>query len=92
LINSILLAAVQATTPNTPGMSGSLFVFMTVCMILGIIIAKIGIQQKGRGPKLPLLEPLLGKGFGLPELLAGLSIGHILGVGASLGLANAGIF
>jgi photosystem I subunit 10 len=64
---------------------------MNICIILGIIIARIGIQNKGKGPSLPLLEPFLGKNFGLPELLAGISFGHILGVGAVLGLTNAGV-
>jgi photosystem I subunit 10 len=60
-------------------------------MVLGIIIAKIGIKNKGKGPGLPLLEPILGKNFGAPELIAGLSIGHILGIGAVLGLTNTGL-
>jgi photosystem I subunit 10 len=29
-------------------------------------------------------------GFGVPELLATLSLGHIIGAGVILGLANAG--
>lgn len=94
MIHSVLLAllAVQPTTPDTPSWGGSQFLVMGICMVLGIIIANIGIQNKGRGPSLPLLQPLLGQNFGWPELLAGLSIGHVLGVGSILGLANAGLF
>jgi len=90
-INSILLAAVQPTVADTTTWSWSGSLVMNICIILGIIIARIGIQHKGRGPSLPLLEPFLGKNFGLPELLAGISFGHILGVGAILGLTNAGV-
>lgn len=64
---------------------------MNISIILGIIIAKVAIQNKGKGPKLPLLEPFLGKNFGLPELLAGISLGHIIGIGAVLGLTNTGL-
>jgi photosystem I subunit 10 len=64
---------------------------MNICMLLGLIIARIGIKNKGKGPALPLLEPFLGKGFGVPELLAGLSIGHLLGVGSVLGLTMTGL-
>lgn len=90
MLNSILLA-VQSTTPDTSTWSWSGSLVMNICVILGIIIAKVAIQNKGKGPKLPLLEPFLGKNFGLPELLAGISFGHLLGVGAILGLTNTGL-
>lgn len=89
MIHSILLA-VQETVPQTPSADNNQFLIMGICMVLGIIIAKIGIKNKGKGPSLPLLQPFLGRDFGLPELLAGLSIGHLLGVGTVLGLANLG--
>lgn len=91
LINSILLAAVQPTVADTSTWSWSGSLVMNICVILGIIIAKIGIRNKGKGPALPLLEPFLGKNFGAPELIAGASIGHLLGVGAILGLTNIGL-
>lgn len=90
MLNSILLA-VQSTTPDTSTWSWSGSLVMNICVVLGIIIAKVAIQNKGKGPKLPLLEPFLGKNFGLPELLAGISFGHLLGVGAILGLTNTGL-
>lgn len=89
MIHSILLA-VQQTVPQTPSGNSNQFLIMGICMVLGVIIAKIGIQNKGKGSSLPLLQPFLGRDFGVPELLAGLSIGHLLGVGAVLGLANLG--
>jgi len=90
LIDSILLA-VQPTVADTSTWSWSGSLVMNICILLGIIIARVGIQNKGKGPGLPLLEPILGKNFGLPELLAGISFGHILGVGAILGLTNTGL-
>lgn len=90
-MDSILLAVVQSTTADTTTWSWSGSLVMNICIVLGIIIAKIGIKNKGKGPKLPLLEPFLGRNFGLPELLAGISIGHLLGVGAILGLTNTGL-
>jgi photosystem I subunit 10 len=91
LIHSILLAAVQPTVADTTTWSWSGSLVMNICIILGIIIARVAVQNKGKGPSLPLLQPLLGKNFGLPELLAGISFGHILGVGAILGLTNTGL-
>lgn len=90
MINTIFLA-VQQTVADTTTWSFSGSVIMNICIILGIIIARFAVQNKGKGPSLPLLQPLLGKNFGLPELLAGISFGHILGVGATLGLTNAGL-
>lgn len=90
MLNSILLA-VQSTVPDTSTWSWSGSLVMNICIVLGIIIAKIAIQNKGKGPRLPLLEPFLGKNFGLPELLAGISLGHVLGIGAVLGLTNTGL-
>lgn len=91
MINSILLAAVQSTVPDTSTWSWSGSLVMNLSILLGIIIARIAVQNKGKGPALPLLEPILGKNFGLPELLAGISFGHVIGVGAVLGLTNAGL-
>ncbi|HEY9727702.1 MAG TPA: photosystem I reaction center subunit PsaK [Chroococcales cyanobacterium] len=91
MIHSILLAAVQPTVADTTTWSWSGSLVMNICIILGIIIARVAVQNKGKGPSLPLLQPLLGKNFGLPELLAGISFGHILGVGAILGLTNTGL-
>lgn len=44
----------------------------------------------GVGPKLPFGLPAIFTGFGVPELLATASFGHILGAGIILGLANSG--
>jgi photosystem I subunit 10 len=46
------------------------------------------IEVKGAGPSLPLAGPF--SNFGLPELLATTSFGHIVGCGAILGLSYIG--
>lgn len=91
LINSILLAALQQTVPNTPSWNWNISLVMNICIILGIIIARIAAQNRNKGSSLSSPAPTVGKNLGLPDLLAGLSFGHILGVGTVLGLTNAGL-
>ena len=66
---------------------------MILCNLLAIAIGYYGIdkQNRGKGSALPLVVPGLFKGFGIPELLATTSFGHLLGAGVILGLANAGV-
>lgn len=63
---------------------------MILCNLLAIVIGSRVIQNRGKGPNLPIDLPGIGK-FGVPELLATTSFGHILGAGTILGLTNAGI-
>ena len=58
---------------------------MLICNIIAIIIGRYGIQVRGVGPAFPLSNI---SGFGLTELLATTSLGHIIGAGAILGLQN----
>ncbi len=64
---------------------------MITCNVFAIVIGRYAIQKPGIGPKLPASLPSLFEGFGVPELLATTSFGHILGAGMILGLANAGL-
>lgn len=93
MINSSLLLAVQATTPSTPEWSPMVGLTMIVCNLLAIAIGYYGInkQNRGKGPALPVAVPGMFKGFGIPELLATTSLGHLLGAGVILGLGNAGV-
>ena len=84
MINSILLAA-QATVPPTPEWSFAVGLVMIVCNILGLAIVRFATQNRGSKPPSPV------PGFGVPQLLAGTSFGHILGAGAILGLTNTGV-
>jgi len=82
----VLLAAAPTTTTWTPAVGA----VMIVCNLFAIVIGRFAIQNSGQGPDLPVSKPALWKEFGVPELLATASFGHILGAGVILGLANAG--
>nr|WDA98835.1 photosystem I subunit X [Sciadococcus taiwanensis] len=69
--------------------SPSIATIMIVSNILTIVIGRYAIQVRGLGPSIPISSNL--GGFGLPELLATMSLGHIVGVGTILGLTNMGI-
>lgn len=88
-INSILFA-VQATVPSTPEWTPTVGIVMVLCNLFAFAIGRFAIQRKGVGPDLPMSKPAILSSFGLPELLATASFGHILGAGVILGLANAG--
>jgi len=87
-LNGVLLAQ---TSPQTAEWSLSVAVIMIACNLFVLAIGKYAIQKPGAGPELPVQLPMLFEGFGLPELLATASLGHILGAGMILGLGNAGL-
>lgn len=64
---------------------------MITCNLFAISIGYYAIKNRGVGPKLPVELPAMFTGFGLAELLATASFGHILGAGMILGLSNAGL-
>lgn len=85
---SLLLAVIPRATNWSPAVG----ITMLLCNVLVIAIGRYAIQRKGAGPKLPVeLPDPFGKEFGVPELLATASFGHILGAGVILGLSNAGV-
>lgn len=81
-----LLAA--ANVPNTVSWSPKVAIVMIVCNIAAIAFGKFTIKNQSAGPQLP--SPALFGGMGLPALLGTTSLGHLLGAGVILGLANAG--
>jgi photosystem I subunit 10 len=87
MTNLILLASV----PATPTWSFSVGLIMITCNLFAISIGRYAIKMKGVGPGLPVEVPGLFQGFGIPELLATASFGHILGAGMILGLSQAGL-
>ncbi|HEY9634348.1 MAG TPA: photosystem I reaction center subunit PsaK [Coleofasciculaceae cyanobacterium] len=91
MINSILLAAAQATVPATLEWTPSVGIVMILANLFAFVIGRFAIQKKGVGPDLPVSKPSILSNFGIPELLATASFGHILGTGLILGLANAGV-
>ena len=58
---------------------------MIFCNLITILIGRYGIQIRGLGPSIPISGI---DGFGLSELLATTSLGHILGAGTILGLKS----
>lgn len=82
-----LLAAV----PATPVWSVNVALIMITANVFALVVARYGIKVKGVGPSLPVALPGLFSGFGLPELLAVTSFGHVLGAGFILGLGQAGL-
>ncbi|MCG5057672.1 photosystem I reaction center subunit PsaK [Limnoraphis robusta] len=91
MIYSSLLLAVQSTVPSTAAWSPKVALVMIACNLFAIIIGFYAIQNRGKGPALPVQLPGLFAGFGVPELLATASFGHLLGAGMILGLSNAGV-
>ncbi len=89
MITQTLIAAVQSTVPPTPEWSPVIGLVMIICNLLAIAIGRFAIQKPGVGPTFPVLSGLLPN-FGIPELLATTSLGHIIGAGVILGLTNAG--
>jgi photosystem I subunit X len=85
------LAELPATGPSTPEWNLSVAIVMISCNILAITIGRFAIKNPGKGPDLPVSKPALWESFGLPELLATASFGHILGAGVILGMAYAGL-
>jgi photosystem I subunit X len=71
--------------------SPSVGIVMSFCCLFAVAIGRYAIQKRGVGPGLPVQGPDLFKGFGIAELLATLSFGHILGAGMILGLSSAGL-
>lgn len=60
-------------------------IIMLACNLIAILIGRYAIQVRGLGPSIPISGV---SGFGLSELLATTSLGHILGAGAILGLKS----
>lgn len=86
----MLLAAVQSTVPNTPSWTPTVGLVMILCNLVAIALGYYAIKNPGAGPDLPGPKPDIFNKFGLTELLATASLGHIIGAGVILGLTNAG--
>ena len=81
------LLTITASLPNWTPQVG---VVMVLCNLFAFFVGRYAIQQKGQGPNLPAELPGILQGFGVPELLATTSFGHVLGAGMILGLRAAG--
>ena len=79
MLNSTLLLG--AIAPMSQPWSPTVAIVMVVCSLLGIAIASTT-QKAG---------PILVGGLTAAQLLAGTAFGHLVGVGATLGLTRLGI-
>ena len=89
MFSSLFLAV--SSTPQTVDWSLSVCIIMIFCNLFALVIGRYFIQKPGQGPALPVPKAEVWDTFGVPELLATTSLGHILGAGIILGLANAGV-
>ena len=80
------LIAAAGAVPNTVEWGPSVAIVMIISNLLAFAIGKQVIQIPDAGP-----APGMFLGLGLPALLAVTSLGHAIGVGAILGLANIGV-
>jgi photosystem I subunit X len=65
---------------------------MIFCNLFAFVIGRYAIKGAGTsGNKLPMEVPAVMTNFGVPELLATASFGHILGAGMILGLSTTGL-
>lgn len=80
-----------ANIPQTVQWNYNVAIVMIASNLVAVFIGRFAIKNTGFGPDLPVGKPALWKNFGIPELLATLSFGHILGAGFILGLSNAGL-
>jgi photosystem I subunit X len=94
LLSSLIIAAIPHTEPW--GFNTALV--MTICNSVTVAVGRVGFAHQlhrvinpSGGKDLPIGKPDLLGNFSLPELLATLSFGHILGVGIVLGLTNIGV-
>lgn len=74
--------------PKTVSWSSQIAAIMIICNLIAIAIGRYAIKIRGIGPSIPISQM---EGFGLPELLATTSLGHILGAGTIIGLSANGI-
>ncbi|MEM9088798.1 MAG: photosystem I reaction center subunit PsaK [Cyanobacteria bacterium P01_F01_bin.53] len=87
MIHLTLLAT--TTIPRTIEWGPQVAIVMIVCNIIAIAFGKATMRSQTAGPALP--SPQFFGGMGLPAVLATTSLGHIIGIGAILGLASIGI-
>ena len=73
---------------HTVTWSPQIALIMIICNGIAIAIGRYTIKVRGLGPGIPVLGL---EDFGLPELLATTSLGHIIGAGTILGLSSIGL-
>ena len=93
MINSILLAAaeLQPTVPDTVTWTWNGTGIIVGASLLSLLIIPRTIRYPHVGAKMPLPFPSLFNNPSIGSFLAAMSTGHLIGIGAVLGLNNLGI-
>ena len=73
---------------NSSMWSAQVSLVMVICNLISIGIGRYAIRVRSIGPSIPILGT---EGFGLPELIATTSFGHLIGAGAIIGLKSIGV-
>jgi len=84
------LTTLIVALPTTPTWSLRVALIMIACNLIAIALGYYAIQKRGLGPALPVPLPAIFTNFGVPEFLATVSFGHLLGAGVILGLGSTG--
>ena len=84
-----MLAPLLAIAPATVSWSPKVGLVMIACNVLAIGIGKAAIKYPNEGAQLP--NPSFFGGMSHASLLATTSLGHVIGMGAILGLATRGV-
>jgi photosystem I subunit 10 len=84
-----MLTPLLAVAPASITWSPKVALVMIVCNVIAIAIGKATIQQPNTGLQLP--NAAMFGGFSHGAMLGTLSLGHLLGMGAILGLASRGV-
>jgi photosystem I subunit 10 len=91
MINLTELVLFANQVPQTVAWNYNVALIMITANLFAVFIGRFAIKQAGSGLDIQLVKQGLWKNFGLAELLATASFGHILGAGLILGLSNAGL-
>ncbi|MCP9774491.1 photosystem I reaction center subunit PsaK [Cyanobium sp. WAJ14-Wanaka] len=84
-----MIAPLLAVAPSSITWTPTAALVMIVCNVIAIVIGKATIKHQNTGLQLP--NNALFGGFSHGAMLGTLSLGHILGMGAILGLATRGV-
>lgn len=89
MIHSTLTTLIIAASTGSVEWSPKVAIIMIICNVIAIAFGKYTMKSPSEGPGLPMPEMFGGMSF--PALLATTSLGHIIGIGAILGLASNGV-
>jgi photosystem I subunit X len=92
ILMSSLLFAVQATVPNTGtewDWTGTIII--VGASLLSLLIIPRVVRYPHVGPKMPLPFPSVFNNPSVGSFLVAMSTGHLIGIGAVLGLTNLGV-